>query len=261
VKLTFHTSATVAAPHALVDRQASWKRHSFPIKYGVLEHPIDGLILVDTGYSDAIARSRDPHIIGYRRILGPQLHAQQEAKAVVMTMGAAVCDVRHILLSHLHADHICGLENFPNAKIHASATSLAGWKNPTDFVSSLKGFFPCLLPRFGERNTSDTANASKFLLPWGGAGFDVMKDGSIIAIDLPGHMKGHVGFYFPKLNEPVLYAADADWTLAGLNDDAPPPWPARLIVDDVSALLASKRTVVTARSMGVPIILSHGDAQ
>jgi glyoxylase-like metal-dependent hydrolase (beta-lactamase superfamily II) len=261
VRLTFHNSATVIAPRALVDRQASWRRYAFPIRYGVLEHPSEGLILVDTGYSDAITSSNDLHIMGYRSLLRPQLHANEEAKEVVTAMGAALHDVRHIMLSHLHADHICGLENFQNARIHASATSLAGWKKPAGFASSLKGFFPSLLPPFSDRATSATDHASKFHLPWGGAGGDVLNDGSIIAIDFPGHMKGHIGFYFPKLDEPVLYAADADWTLDGLADQAPPPWAARLIVDDVSAMLVSKRAIASARSMGIPIILSHDDSR
>jgi glyoxylase-like metal-dependent hydrolase (beta-lactamase superfamily II) len=259
MKLTFHTSATVAAPLRFVDRRASWGRHLFPIKYGVLEHPEGGLILVDTGYANAIMTSRDPHVIGYRSLLRPRLNAQEEAKAVVKAKGASPRDVRHILLSHLHADHVCGLEHFPNARIYASGASLMGWKKPKSFVAFHKGFFSSLLPRFDERVVGAIENASRHLLPWGGTGFDVLNDGSIIAVDLPGHMKGHIGFYFPKLNEPVLYAADADWTHEGLEDEGSPPWPARLIVDDVSALLASKKTVAKARSSGVGIVLSHDD--
>ena len=257
MKLSFHNSATVRAPLALVDRAGSWKPHNFPIRFGLLDHPAQGIVLIDTGYSDALFQSKDPHVALYRNVLRPKLNEAGLAKSVIEAIGAKSADVRHIILTHLHADHICGLDNFPNALIHSSAVSLAGWKNQKNFVSTFKGFFPSLLPDINARYVQPVETTTSNNLPWGGVGHDIFGDGSVISVDLPGHMKGHMGLVFPKLVEPTFHAADADWIRGSLDNKHTMPWSARLIVDNYSAVQKSKVIIDLARQRGFTITLCH----
>jgi glyoxylase-like metal-dependent hydrolase (beta-lactamase superfamily II) len=257
VKLHWHNSAVVSAPSRLVSSSGEWRRQAFPIRYGVFEHPSQGIVLIDTGYGPDLIRSRDPHVIVYRNLLHPRLIASGEAGTVVHELGAKQGDIRHIVLTHLHADHMCGLERFPNATIHASEASLNGWQNPGGFSSSHKGFFPSLLPVISDRNVRSIECAATALLPWGGTGYDVFGDNSLVAVDLPGHMSGHIGVLFPKVPKPAFHAADADWTFASLLKNESPTLPARLIVDDLTKLFQSRHIVRQAIECGHNITLSH----
>ena len=41
----------------------------------------------------------------------------QELKNQLQSFGIKTNDINHIIISHFHADHIGGLQDFPNAKI------------------------------------------------------------------------------------------------------------------------------------------------
>jgi glyoxylase-like metal-dependent hydrolase (beta-lactamase superfamily II) len=260
VRLSFHNSATVRGPSRLVSKTGTWGACNFPVRYGVFEHATHGLMLIDTGYSQSLYDSGDPPVILYRNLLRPRIVAAGDATAVVEAAGATRNDVRHIILTHLHADHMCGLQRFPKARIHASAVSLNGWRNPSGFSSTHKGCFPSLLPAFTECDVHATDSAPEKLLPWGGTGHDVLGDNSIIAVDLPGHMKGHIGLLFPSLPQPLFHAADADWTLESLLQGHAATLPARMIVDDVTAMARSKSIVRRAHDHGFAITLCHDDS-
>ncbi|MFO1033393.1 MAG: MBL fold metallo-hydrolase [Hyphomicrobiales bacterium] len=254
---TLHSSASVSAWRHVVDRTANWRRMDFPIRFGLFEHGREGLVLVDTGYSPQLFESRDPRVVLYRGLLRPQLNSDGDALAVVKAHGGKASDVRHIVLTHLHADHICGLARFPRATLMASDASLAGWRGDGGFSSFHKGFFPSLLPDFSATGHRATSQCRPCALPWGGEGRDLLGDGSIIAVHLPGHMKGHMGLFFPVLAQPTLHAADADWHQAGLDPALAPSLAARLVSDDLAAVQASKAIIAKARAWGAKITLCH----
>ena len=91
----------------------------FYATWAELSHPSEGTVLFDTGYTSRFhaATARFPNSI-YARMTKVEIEASEEAIAQVNGP-----DVRHILLSHLHADHIGGLRDFPDAQCWASA----GW--------------------------------------------------------------------------------------------------------------------------------------
>jgi glyoxylase-like metal-dependent hydrolase (beta-lactamase superfamily II) len=100
-------------------------------------------------------------------------------------------------------------------------------------------------------------DAPRVPLPWGGTGHDIFGDGSAVAVDLPGHMAGHFGLFFGKRERPLLYAADADWTLPPLLSGREPNWPARLVVHDREAARRSGELVRAATAWGADVLLAH----
>lgn len=259
MNLAFHNSSMVRAAPRFINKAAGWQRQNFPIRYGLLQHPKRGLVLIDTGYSPALFENRDLHVMLYRNVLRPHLVAEGDAVSVVKAMGAKVKDVRHVILTHLHADHMCGLERFPLAQIHATAASFNGWQNPLGFSSPSKGFFPSLLPALSERNAFAVESARAIALPWGGIGHDIFSDGSVISVDMPGHMKGHMGLFFAKLEPPILFGADVDWTLTNTLQNNGLTFAARMISDDTRAVEQSKTVLRAAHASGFQICLSHDE--
>jgi glyoxylase-like metal-dependent hydrolase (beta-lactamase superfamily II) len=255
MKIRFPICARIRASARLVDPTASWHRTDVPIRYGLVEHPGEGLVLIDTGYSEDLYR---PHSLGlslYRTLLRPQLMPEGDAVAQLAAIGAGPEDVRHIILTHLHADHICGLDRFRNATLHASAATLRLWARRPSWRDAGAALFRGLLPAQSAFACRTLEHAPEISLPWGGSGYDIFGDGSMISVDLPGHMEGHVGIYFAGEN--CLYAVDTAWTMAAILQEPRLPFIARLITADRPAAQRSLDITRAAHAAGVTIRLCH----
>jgi glyoxylase-like metal-dependent hydrolase (beta-lactamase superfamily II) len=255
MKVRFPISARIRASARLVDPTAGWNRLDVPIRYGLVEHAEEGLVLVDTGYSEDLYRPCTFSLWLYRNLLRPRLLADGDVVYQLAAIGAKPEDVRHIILTHLHADHICGLDRFRNATLHASAATLALWSRRASWRDAGHALFRPLLPARSAHACRTLEHAPQVPLPWGGSGHDVFGDGSMISVDLPGHMEGHVGIYFADEN--CLYAVDAAWTMAAILAEPALPWIARLITPDRHAALRSLAVTRAAHASGVTIRLCH----
>jgi len=220
LRLHFANSGTVRVPAPLLLKRGGFRMLDLKVRYGIVEHPRHGLIVIDGGYAPS-SFSR-PHMSrmlkAYRQVLRPRISALGGPHAAFEKIGRRVEEVQHIILTHLHLDHIGYLEQFPGAKIHLSRAALEELETTPARRLARHGIFKeafsvTLRPRaffFDEAPLAD--------LPEGleGLGRDILADGSIIAVPLPGHATGHHGLLFPTMSHPVLYAADAAWTLPGL---------------------------------------------
>ena len=95
-----------------------------------------------------------------------------------------------------------------------------------------------LLPDdFGRRHAAiESAAQAPLPAAWRalGAGHDLLGDGSLWAVPLPGHARGHYGLLLRLLDDrELLLAGDASW---GLRDGRlrGAAWPTRLLSDDWS---------------------------
>lgn len=70
------------------------------------------IILVDTGYDQPEAASRDRPII-------------MDPRAALKPLGINAEDITQLIITHLHYDHAGGLHLFPNATIHLQAAEMA----------------------------------------------------------------------------------------------------------------------------------------
>jgi glyoxylase-like metal-dependent hydrolase (beta-lactamase superfamily II) len=249
----FRNSAFVRAPERLVLRGGAWRNVDIPVRYGLYTHGTAGACLIDTGYSARVtsgARSLPLQI--YAAALRPQLHNEALSSAEA---------INAILLTHLHADHISALRDFPNAKLYANGAGVDHFLRASETKRLRHGVFKELLPDDFAQRLVRLESLAQIEAPLGlGPAWDVFGDGDTLAVPLPGHMRGHTGFVWPKLDPPLLYAGDAQWLARAVMEDRPPGPPARWIMDDVEADKETRRRIAAFARAGGEVIYCHDPA-
>jgi glyoxylase-like metal-dependent hydrolase (beta-lactamase superfamily II) len=244
----FPISAYVAAPEKLVLNGGRWTRIQIPVRYGVFRHPQLGTCLIDTGYSSRVTTGRRSFPLWlYANILRPKL-----------TDSILPSDVSAILVSHLHADHISALRDYPNARILLDGEALAHYRARSWFGRTRKGCFAELFPDDLSERAEPFESFPIVDAPFGlGAARDVFSDGSVLAVPLPGHMRGHTGFVFAQRPTPLLYAADADWLRVAILEGRSPGFPASHVLDDPAAAAETAQRIRRFVERGGDLVLCH----
>jgi glyoxylase-like metal-dependent hydrolase (beta-lactamase superfamily II) len=217
-------------PQAATLRGGRWSPVAFPALPALLIHPLEGPILFDTGYAPAFDRATHPFPERMYRWLTPmRLDAGRDAASQCRARGFEPGDVRHVVLSHFHADHIAGLHDFPQARIHCArggfvhATTRGRWRSVCSGV--LKGLLPhdiAARAKFFEEAPARElcADARPFT-----QGADLLGDGSLLAVELPGHCPGHWGLLVADARCGLHFlVGDAAWSLGAIRSNTPPPW-------------------------------------
>jgi len=205
-------------PGRVTRPDASWRSLRFPALFGVIEHPRAGVVLVDTGYAPRFmaATARWPGRL-YRGLTPVTLPPGETAVDRLAARGIRADDVRTIVVTHFHGDHIAGLRDFPRARIVFTASAWAAVADLRGLAAVRKAYLPALLPDdFSSRaDALDDVRALRPLPPEVapfGRGIDVLGDGTLWGVPLPGHAAGQLGVYFHAASAgPTLIAADAAW--------------------------------------------------
>jgi glyoxylase-like metal-dependent hydrolase (beta-lactamase superfamily II) len=193
----------------------------FPALCGLIHHPVVGWILYDTGYASHLfdATGQWPERL-YRIAVPVTLPTSEQLDSQLAGFGITPADISLVIISHYHGDHVAGLKDFPNARFIAlradtqEILALQGrrWR------STISGNLPGLLPEnFGSRlDDADKSRVKRlpaWMLPFQDA-FDLLGDGSLLGVPLPGHSKGQLGVCVPDADgRPAFLVADACWSL------------------------------------------------
>lgn len=216
-------------PQAMTIRGGSWRPAIYPALSVLIIHPVEGPMLFDTGYDPAFfaATERFPERL-YRWMTPVTLAAGSEVAAQLTQFGLKPTDIRHLILSHFHADHIAGAHAFPGAVIHCSKAGLDAACSGGRIASVRRGVLRALLPPDIAVRARFFEDAPRVPLPSDvqpfDLGADIIGDGSVLAVELPGHCPGHWGMV---LNDAAWGAhflvADAAWSTDAIRRNVPPP--------------------------------------
>lgn len=201
----------------VVRKRGAWRSIRFPASFALLRHPELGYMLFDTGYSEHNFREMNvfPYRI-YQWITPITLASDRSAKAQLLARGIQPEDVRYVILSHLHADHIGGCRDFPNATFICSKREYAAVGHKTGFRALKEAFVPGLLPDDFLQCAHYVEDAPRVNWPVIGDVFDevydLFGDGSIGAVFLPGHTAHQFGIVLQVDGRHVFFVSDACWT-------------------------------------------------
>ena len=216
---------------SMADRR-TWRIGEFQAVFLAVAHPRLGWVLIDTGYGTSFAAAtRDWPRCLYRWVT--PVVAREPTVEILRAHGIAPEKIRHIVLTHFHADHIGGTREFPAATFHHATEALAPLLALSPFAQTRHAFLPAQLP------DDFAARAAPFSLAQfrpepltGFPGHDPFGDGSLTLLDLPGHAPGHLGVLLADPDGPLLYAADAFWHHRQIDEEISPLLPARIAIHD-----------------------------
>ncbi len=202
----------------------------FPALVGLFIHPQEGPVLFDTGYDPAFTAATEPFPERLYRWTTPvELAPGESAAEQLPGFGVRPEDVRLVVLSHFHGDHVAGLHAFPNARIACARAGLeAARVGPWRAVSS--GVLPALIPGDIDSRILFFEDRPRAVLPTAYAPFDegadLLGDGSLLAVELPGHCPGHWGLAARDAHDRLhLLVGDAAWSSRAIRENRPPPRP------------------------------------
>lgn len=227
-------------------RGGAWRQAVFPALFAALETP-SGWLVVDTGYAPRVLEAcRMGWWWLYPWLLPVSISPERTAAAQLAGMKIA-----GIFLTHFHADHEGGLRDFPGVPVYASRE---GWEAARDLkgLASLRAaHLPELLPDdFAERvrlMDAGRTGAPEWVPEGWDRGADVLGDGTLWAVPLPGHAAGQWGLMFQDENGGLVFlVTDAMWRVDWLWPDHGPRWPVRFVTHHWQAF---KETLTKLRAL------------
>ncbi len=153
------------------------------------------------------------------------------------TLGLKPADIGIVGISHMHGDHTGQAKDFPSAKLligKADFDKSAGTNDP-----------------FGPWR-----GKPEQLMPSTGADVDVFKDGSVIALNLPGHTPGHLALLVKLAGGNVLLTGDLYHATDARQLRGVPPFN----TSRAETLASMDRFERLAKSLRAKVIIQHEPA-
>ncbi len=256
IRPIFCNSAHVAGPERFLLKGGRLRWLRLPVRYGLIRHPVEGPVLIDTGYTahSVTAPGRSLGLRLYGRLLRPILIAEGQPDAFLARHGLTPADITRVIVTHFHVDHVSGLRLFPKARFTASRAACTRLANRSRWANLHRAAFPELLPPNFAARLDAVEDA-----PLAPQGRDIFRDGSVLALDLPGHADGHFGLLFPG-GRPLVYGTDTQWLRDALAPGRRPGLPMRLFAESPAALAPSTDLLHRLRDEGAEVMLCHDPA-
>lgn len=185
----------------------------FHALFGLIQHPEMGWILFDTGYTERffLATKTFPNRL-YALITKVNISREHEIKHQLKLNGISPEDIKHIIISHFHADHIGGLKDFEHAAFYCAKLAYQQVKKTSNLFAFTKGILKDLLPQDIEKRLCFVEDIGKMVVDdIFGVKYDLFNDESIYIYNLPGHAAGQIGMQIQTNKAKYFLIADACW--------------------------------------------------
>ena len=159
-------------------------------------------ILIDTG----MRRGGSGGVTRTKFTMGPD----QDLASQLARAGFRPADFDRVLMTHLHGDHVGGLELFDADRVWVARPE---WAPVATFPGRLMRFLTAPVPRGFTPNIFDFDGPPLFGFP---GSWPVTADGSIVALPTPGHSPGHTSYLVRRAEGDVLLAGDVTYDLPAL---------------------------------------------
>jgi 4-pyridoxolactonase len=231
VKVYFLDTGSIVIDHS----QLLWNVPGDPVRipsYGVLVEHADGLYVFDTGFDYEHTQRVLPFEL-------PEQTAEQTILEQIKLCGYETGDVRTLVNSHLHFDHVGGNKYLAEATVVLHERELAQARNFEPFE------------RFGYSDTTWDYEGAKFETVSG----DIELAEGIWLYETPGHSVGHCSVFLAPdgSTKPMLFPFDVVNTAVGLEREIQ----GSFHIDPVAGLRAIRRVKELAETHGADVFFPH----
>lgn len=214
VEVSILETGTTRNVEAVACEAGSWFRmREGTIGAVLVRHP-EGTFLFDAGYG---SRAREHHA-AFPWWARPLIEFSQTSDTAGMLRRGGVRpeDVRWIIPSHLHWDHVSAVGDFPGAEVWATQTEhdFAYGPTPPRVVRQQLEGARWRIFRFEERPYESFPQS-----------LDLFGDGTLVLVPLPGHTPGAVGLFANLASgKRLFFTGDTTWLLEGFRHRADKSW-------------------------------------
>ena len=223
---------------SLIARGTGWATVRCAAPAFLIGHPDHGPLLFDTGYGPRLRDAFAHYPERFYRYATPTTFGTP-AVAHLARRGIAAADVGAIIVSHLHADHVAGLCDFPRARFVVTADALALQQAVRGVAAVRRGIVQSLFPPDFAARAHVVPTFADAPLPHLGDTHDLFGDGTVRLVPLPGHARGQMGALVRTATGELLLAADGAWSTQAWREQRPPHWITSAMQDDLTALRAT----------------------
>ena len=207
VKTTFKTKKGNGFLSKINILLAKYYTEYMPIWVWVIEHP-EGLIVVDTG-ENTDSMDVDKYLskeswyakYQFKNACNVKIQSQNELNNQLKKINLKVEDVKLVVLTHMHLDHIDGLKFFPKQEIMVGNFEFTHPDNV--FSSILPSWFNPNKVEYVE-NRIEVFNQA----------YPVTKVEDLLYIPTPGHTPGHSSLVFKTDDFDIIFAGDSSYDQA-----------------------------------------------
>lgn len=196
-----------------------------PINVYVIEHSA-GLVLFDTGQDRRSVTDPSyfpPGLLGWTfgRLATFSIGSDETLPQLLRAAGYDPDRVTHLVISHLHQDHIGGIGDFPQAQV---LVSVAEWQEHARPGAVLNGYLGRHIDLPGTRwHHVDFTAADGVAVGGFDRTVDLFGDGSLLLIPTPGHTPGSLSLLMQRpAHPPVLMVGDLTYDAAHFDQDHVP---------------------------------------
>lgn len=222
----------------------------FPAGVFLIKHPKEGYILFDTGYSTTI------YHIGWKgklyNLLNPTYVKEDEQINIQLEKDNIKCsDIKYLVLSHLHPDHIGCVKYFNEAKIIISEETFEAYKN--NKIRYL--IFNKLLPEWFEKklliiNDSQFKKNKNKYFPY----YDLFNDKSMVLTKVNGHAKGQICCL---IENKLFLGADSSWGNDFVGKAEKFRFFPKVIQSNMNDYITNDKLLSKMRKDGIKLCFSH----
>ena len=192
-----------------------WCEQALPVNAFLVEHPA-GLTLFDTGQTArAAAAGWFPRWHPFFRLSRFELTPEDEVAPQLRSAGIDPADIRRVVLSHLHTDHVGGLDAFAHAEVVVGREE---WESATGVAGRIRGYLPQYWPPGLKPTIVDFGGPA--IGPFA-ASHDVVGDGRLLLVPSPGHTRGHAALLVRDGEQVRLLAGDLAHVASEVEQIAP----------------------------------------